>query len=128
MSLRAAFLGMTILVLAGCGHVILGFRLRAADGGDLPIRPARSPRFWGIHLGQGPIGDPWTKPWKDHHFLSLEEGTPYAFVIDLLSNAGTPLFRIYYQDSATPEGEGVPKLVQEDVEPYDLAVLVMASY
>lgn len=49
-------------------------------------------------------------------------------MIDLLSNTGTTLFRIYYQDSANPEGEGVPKLVQEDAEPYDLAVLVMASY
>lgn len=107
-------------------------RLRSG-GRDLPLRfrkvaTKHAPHFWGIHLGQGQIDQPWTMPWKDHHFLSLKEGTPYAFVIDLLSANGTPLFRIYYQDSANPEGEGVPKLVQEDVEPYDLAVLVMASF
>ena len=108
-------------------------RLRAADGGELPIRfrkveSKHAPHFWGIHLGRGQIDRPWTKPWKDRHFLSLKEGTTYAFVIDLLSSTGTTLFRIYYQDSANPEGEGVPKLVQEDVEPYHLAALVMASY
>jgi hypothetical protein len=107
-------------------------RLRTGDT-QLPIRfrkvpTEHAPHFWGIHLGKGPIDDPWTKPWKDRHFLSLKEGTPYAFVIDLLSGTGTTLFRIYYQDSANPEGVGVPKLVQEDVEPYNLAVLVMASY
>ena len=108
-------------------------RLRDSENKELPIRfrkveTQHAPHFWGIHLGKDEIRMPWTDPWREHHFLDLKEGQPYSFVIDLLSNAGTPLFRIYYQDSANPEGEGVPKLVQEDVEPYNLAVLVMASF
>jgi hypothetical protein len=103
-------------------------RLRTGDT-QLPIRfrkvpTEHAPHFWGIHLGKGPIDDPWTKPWKDHHFLSLKEGTPYAFVIELLSRNNSPLFRIYYEDSANPRGKGVPDVTGT----YDLAVLVMASF
>ena len=104
-------------------------RLRDDAGRDLPIRfrkveTQHAPHFWGIHLGQDEIGTPWTEPWSQHKFLDLKEGQPYAFVIELLSRDNNPLFRIYYEDSANPEGQGVPDVTGA----YDLAALVMASF
>lgn len=104
-------------------------RLRDDAGRDLPVRfhkvkTQHAPHFWGIHLGQHEIGTPWTEPWREHKFLDLKEGQPYAFVIELLSRNNNPLFRIYYEDSANPEGQGVPDVTGT----YDLAALVMASF
>ena len=106
--------------------------LKDEAGNDLPVRfrtvaSKHAPHFWGILLAGGHIHKPWTTPWEKHHFLSLKTGNTYAFVIELLSPADPrkTLFRIYYQDSANPKGVGVPTGPKE---PYDLAVLCMASY
>ena len=104
--------------------------LKGPAGEELPIRfrkveTKHAPHFWGVHLVPGQIPHPWTKPWKDHGFLSLREGTPHAFVIDLLTG-GQPVFRIYHEDSSNPEGVGFPNL--KDDYPYNLAVLCMASF
>jgi len=110
-------------------------RLQDSSGHDLPIRfrkvPSKhAPHFWGIHVARGNIDQRWTTPWEKHHWLSLKEGNTFAFVIDLMSptDPQRALFRIYYQDSANPNGVGAPMLDAGDTKPFDLAVLCMASY
>jgi len=110
-------------------------RLQDSAGRDLPIRfrkvPSKhAPHFWGIHLARKSIDQPWTTPWEQRHWLALQEGNTFAFVIDLMSptEPEKPLFRIYYQDAANPRGIGAPVLDAGDDKPFDLAVLCMASY
>lgn len=103
------------------------------QGNDPPIRfrtveSQHAPHFWGLLFAGKEIGEPWTEPWEKHHFLSLQSGKTFAFVIDLMSSTEPrkPLFRIYYQDSANPPDKGLPKM--EDGKRFDLAVLCMASH
>jgi hypothetical protein len=105
--------------------------LKDERGNDLPIRfrkvaSKHAPHFWGILVAGHSIDKPWKKPWEKRHFLSLQVGNTYAFVIELLSPDKRPLFRIYYQDAANPKGVGAPP--PELGDHYDLAVLCMASY
>lgn len=90
------------------------------------VRSEHAPHFWGVHLSDGSQTEDWTK-WNEHRFLSLREGQPFAFVIDLLSpDLETTRFRLYYQDSVNPPKYGLPRLGDETE--YDLAVLCMASF
>ncbi|HEX5717033.1 MAG TPA: MBL fold metallo-hydrolase [Thermoanaerobaculia bacterium] len=102
-----------------------------AEVGLIRVRAVKSkhaPLFWGIHWARGEVGDPWKKDWTRRRFRQLKGGTTFAFVIDLLDDLGAVRYRIYYQDSASPEGEGVPAF-EDAFEPgYDLAVLCMASF
>jgi hypothetical protein len=106
--------------------------LRDPDENNLPIRfrtvPSKhAPHFWGIHLMRGSLTDDWTGEWPTHRLRSLKEGQTFAFVIDLLSpDLQETRFRLYYQDSANPPDQGIPRL--EDGRGYDLAVLCMASF
>ena len=101
--------------------------------GKLPIRfrtveSEHAPHFWGIRLADREIRERWTDPWEKRHFLSLQSGKTFAFVIELMSPADPEktVFRIYYQDSANPPDKGLPRM--EDGTPFDLAVLCMASH
>ena len=97
--------------------------------GTIRVRPVESehaPLFWHIHWARGPVDDPWDEDWTRHGFRQLKAGTPFAFVIDLLDHLGAVRYRIYYQDSATPEGKGVPGF--KETPEYDLAILCMASF
>ncbi|HYG62333.1 MAG TPA: MBL fold metallo-hydrolase [Thermoanaerobaculia bacterium] len=106
--------------------------LKDPDQNDLPIRfravkSAHAPHFWGVRLLRGPLAADWTGEWQTHRLLSLKDGQTFAFVIDLLSqDLKKTRFRLYYQDSANPPKQGIPRL--EDCRGYDLAVLCMASF
>lgn len=96
-------------------------RVRAVKSGHAPL-------FWHVNWARGEVGEPWEEDWTRRRFRQLKAGTPFAFVIDLLDDLGAVRYRIYYQDSANPEGEGVPAF-EDAFEPgYDLAVLCMASF
>jgi hypothetical protein len=109
--------------------------LKDPDQNDLPIRflkvPSQhAPHFWGIHLSKGEIRKDWENGWETYRLHSLREGKTFAFVIDLRSpDLQTTVFRIYYQDAASPPDQGIPQLTGDDGKPgFDLAVLCMASY
>lgn len=109
--------------------------LQDSAGHNLPIRfrkvPSKhAPHVWGILLAGRKIKSPWTTRWEKHHWLSLQAGNTFAFVIDLMApdNPSKTLFRIYYQDAANPRGVGAPVLDAGDKKSFDLAVLCMASY
>ncbi|HYN21837.1 MAG TPA: hypothetical protein VE078_12820, partial [Thermoanaerobaculia bacterium] len=78
------------------------------------------------------ITNAWSEGWAGHRFSHLKAGRTFAFVIDFMArDLQTVRFRLYYQDSASPEGKGYPEL-EEALEgdyraDYDLAVLCMAS-
>ena len=91
-----------------------------------PVESEHAPLFWHINWARGQVDDPWDKDWTRHRFRQLKAGTPFAFVIDLLDHLGAVRYRLYYQDSATPEGKGVPGF--RDETGYDLAVVCMASF
>jgi hypothetical protein len=77
---------------------------------------------------RGSLGADWTGEWKTRRLWSLKDGQTFVFVIDLLSPGPEKQtrFRLYYQDSANPPNQGLPRL--EDGRGYDLAVLCMASF
>lgn len=55
-------------------------------------------------------------------------GDTYAYLIDFLDEMGTPVFRVYYQDSATSPTYGfVPKDLVSD-KAVDLALLCAAAF
>jgi L-ascorbate metabolism protein UlaG (beta-lactamase superfamily) len=53
-----------------------------------------------------------------------KEGEPLTYVIDVLSESGTMIFRIYYQDTANSAPLGVPP---DSMAPFDLAILAVAN-
>ncbi|HVG11317.1 MAG TPA: MBL fold metallo-hydrolase [Thermoanaerobaculia bacterium] len=99
--------------------------------GRIRVRPVKSrhaPLFWGVNWARGEVNDPWEEDWTRRRFRQLKGGTAFAFVIDLLDDLGAVRYRIYYQDSASPEGEGVPAFADAFEPGYDLAILCMASF
>jgi hypothetical protein len=91
------------------------------------VKSQHAPLFWHINWARGEVKEPWKEDWTRRRFRQLKGGTAFAFVIDLLDDLGAVRYRIYYQDSASPEGEGYP-LPEADTHGYDLAVLCMASF
>jgi hypothetical protein len=81
-----------------------------------------------VNWARGEVNEPWKEDWTRRRFRQLKGGTAFAFVIDLLDDLGAVRYRIYYQDSASPEGEGYPALPEADAHGYDLALLCMASF
>ena len=79
-----------------------------------------APRAWKGCLTSVPAQPKRVKNWK--------LGDTYAYLIDFLDEAGNPVFRIYYQDTATPPTYGY---VHEDLvrdKPVDVALLCAAGF
>lgn len=67
--------------------------------------------------------------WKPGIAPDWLEGRTLAYLVDLLDEAGRPVFRIYYQDSAARAPAGlVPELPAEDRRRVDVAILCPASF
>ena len=95
-------------------------RFRAVESGHAPL-------FWHLHFARGEVKKAWEEGWDRRRFRHLKAGKTFAFVIDLLDDLGAVRYRIYYQDSASPEGKGIPDFGEEHPPGYDLAVVCMAS-
>lgn len=91
------------------------------------VESEHAPLFWHIHWARGEVKKAWEEGWDRHRFRQLKGGRTFSFVIDLLDHLEAVRYRIYYQDSASPEGKGYPDLAETDPPGYDLAVLCMAS-
>ena len=95
----------------------------------MPLTSTHAPHFLGLKLA------PWWRvttpqaslPWSP---LLWKEGETYAYLIDFLDRAGgRPVFRIYYQDSASHPRTGImPDLPARDAAPVDVAILCVASF
>ena len=92
----------------------------------MPLRSAHAPHFMGITLMQGQYSAArQTLPW---HAFGWKEGQTMAYLIDFLSaDSRQPVFRIFYQDSASQAPAGlVPPL--GDGKSIDIAILCAASF
>jgi hypothetical protein len=94
-----------------------------APGGRIrfmALRSGHAPHFLGVHLYQGQRDGP-----VDHlpdRAGGWVEGTPFAFLIDFLSDGGEVVYRVHYQDAASSPPEGFPPALDDRV-PVDLAIL-----
>lgn len=97
----------------------------------MPVPSDHAPQLCGWHrwpctYADGPIQKP-LKEWKGTKLRALHGGNTFAFVIDLLGERDDDVrYRIYYNDSASSPGKGIPQL--HDGYPFDLAILCMASF
>jgi hypothetical protein len=108
-------------------------RLRDAKGRSLPVRvmplaTTHAPQSRFLRWAEGEVLAPLHRPWEELHHRKLRQGQPLAFLVDLLDpETDSVRFRLYYQDSASHEGSGLPP---KDVHSgsVDLAVLCMPSH
>lgn len=91
----------------------------------MAVKSSHAPHFMGIKLMQGKYEQPLKKlPW---HAFAWREGQTMAYVIDFLNVEKQPVYRIFYQDAASAEQEGVvPDL--NDGKGFDVAIICPASF
>lgn len=89
------------------------------------LKSSHAPHFMGIKLMQGKHKNPLKKlPW---HAFKWKEGQTLAFVIDFLDADKQPVYRLFYQDSASEEVNGVvPDL--GDGKGFDVAIICAPSF
>lgn len=89
------------------------------------LKSSHAPHFMGIKLMQGRYDEPQKKlPW---HSFGWKEGQTLAYLIDFLDDQQQPIYRVFYQDSASAEIDGVvPDLA--DGKPIDVAIICPASF
>ena len=86
----------------------------------MALRSEHAPHFMGIHLYEGQRDAPPERlPERPGEWL---EGTPLAFLIDVLTPSGEVAYRIHYQDAASEPPAGFPPHPGDGV-PVDLAIL-----
>lgn len=91
----------------------------------MAIKSSHAPHFMGIKLMQGKHKNPLKKlPW---HAFKWKEGQTLAYIIDFLDDQQQPAYRLFYQDSASAEENGVvPDL--GDGKGFDIAIICPASF
>ena len=89
------------------------------------LKSSHAPHFMGIKLMQGRYDEPQNKlPW---HSFGWKEGQTLAYLIDFLDEQQQPVYRVFYQDSASAEMNGVvPELA--DGKAIDVAIICPASF
>ena len=92
-----------------------------------PVLSEHSPHFLRVHLWMGDR----TQPHNDFPARAADwvEGTTYAYLIDVLNDAGEPFLRIYYQDSGAtpPKGHPAPG-TQRDADVPMVAILTAPGH
>jgi hypothetical protein len=93
----------------------------------MALRSGHAPHFLGIHLYEGQLEEPASQlPERAGGWV---EGTPMAYLIDMLSPSGEVVYRIHYQDAAsTPPAGFPPSPIEMDGIPLDLAILCAPGY
>ncbi len=91
----------------------------------MALKSSHAPHFMGIKLMQGKHKKPLKKlPW---HSFGWKEGQTIAYLIDFLDADQQPVHRIFYQDSATAEQQGVVPVLDDNKE-IDIAIICPASF
>lgn len=91
----------------------------------MAVKSSHAPHFMGIKLMKGKYQNPLKKyPW---HAFGWREGQTMAYVIDFLDDNKQPAYRVFYQDAASEEQNGVvPDL--GDGKDFDVAIICPASF
>jgi hypothetical protein len=92
----------------------------------MPLRSDHAPHFAGMHLLPRRIGRP--LPYRPWWILSYPQGTTLAWLVDVTDDSGKVVFRLHYQDSASPPPLGFPPTAELARQPVDLAILCGASF
>lgn len=91
----------------------------------MALQSSHAPHFMGIKLMQGTHKKPLKKlPW---HSFGWKEGQTLAYLIDFLDTNQQPVYRIFYQDSASKEQQGVVPDLADNKE-IDVAIICPASF
>ena len=105
--------------------------IKGVDGGHrfrvLPVISTHAPNVGGYTIANETLYTKLdalpTKPSK------WPKGEVYGFFIDIISRDSTPLFRIYYQDSASdPDHSVLPPFTGKDVRRPDLAIICGGNF
>jgi hypothetical protein len=98
------------------------FRIMAFDADHSPLHRFM---FWNLYFANGTVK---AKPKRAPRApLEWKVGEPYTYFIDVLaSDKRTPVFRVYYQDTANDAPLGFPPLQMNDRR-VDLAILTVAN-
>lgn len=92
----------------------------------MALRSGHAPHFLGIRAFDGVYTEDLAR--LPGRARGWKMGLPLSFVIDFLDpRTRAPLFRIYYQDTATEAPEGFPPPL-DDGKGFDLAILCVASF
>lgn len=101
-----------------------------ADGGGIRFMPLRSthpPNWWKYTFARGSAEEPRTSLPRTARGWRM--GEVYAWIVDIVAPDSTPLFRIYYQDSAADSASlTLPPFAGRDARGVDLAVLCVGNY
>lgn len=91
----------------------------------MALKSSHAPHFMGIKLMQGKHKKPLKKlPW---HSFGWKEGQTIAYLIDFLDTNQQPLYRIFYQDSASAEQQGIVPTLGDNVA-INVAIICPASF
>lgn len=108
-------------------------RLRDAEGRALPVRvmplaTTHAPQSRFFRWAEGEARAPLHRLWEELRHGRLRQGQPLAFLVELLDPETNSVgFRLYYQDSASHQGTGLPPELPGDGV-IDLAMLCVASH
>ena len=91
----------------------------------MPIKASHAPHIMGIKFMGGNHDKPLSNlPW---HAFGWKEGQTLAFIIDFLDDDKTVAHRIFYQDAASSEPDGLVP-VMADGKAIDIAILCPAAF
>lgn len=91
----------------------------------MALKSSHAPHFMGIKLMKGKHKEPLEKlPW---HAFGWKEGQTMAYLIDFLDDNQQPVQRLFYQDSASAEQEGVVPALNDN-KGIDVAIICPASF
>ncbi len=91
----------------------------------MPLKSGHAPHLMGVHLYMGQVAEPVERiPERATGWL---EGTPLAYLIDLLTPEGEVAYRIHFQDAASEAPAGFPPPLPDSVS-VDLVILCAPGY
>jgi len=93
----------------------------------LPLTSAHAPHLYGLAFAHGTVDERWSS-WDGRNTRAMRDGLTASFLIDLLDETGETVFRIFFQDSASPAGIGHPPTEWIDERAADLAVICIPPY
>jgi len=92
----------------------------------MPLLSDHAPHFAGVYLLPRRIPRP--LPYRPWWMFSYPQGTTLAYLVDVTDASGKVVFRLHYQDSASPPPRGFPPEAEIARQPVDLAILCGASF
>lgn len=107
----------------------MGRWIYASGGGIrfMPLASTHAPNLWRYTFSRGAAGE--RRSALPRTARGWRMGEVYAWIVDIVAPDSTPLFRIYYQDSAADSAHlELPRFAGRDDRQVDVAILCAANY